>query len=140
MIGGSRLYRVYGVSPLWYRLVGADTDGHKPMALEDDVVQGVPDAVFVHRLFPLWLVADYKSRRMGKGPRAADRYQVILYMGVLHRRPGFRLVRGLLQYQDRRTALRYQRRLDDKLRRLAPEARESRDRGKALDSRPIHQR
>ena len=99
------IYRMFGLSPKQYRLVAHDLGVLKrKKVLKVDGLAGVPDAIFVHRREQSMVVGEFKSRRNRyPNPSKYERYQVILYIGMLKKmNRHIDQVRGIVAYGNGR--------------------------------------
>lgn len=106
-----------------YELIAADMGGRKGRYIHARGIGGVPDALFIHNGLRRIVVGEYKSRKRGAGIWLRERYQVVLYMGILAAlHPTWEIV-GFLAYVDAVEKVGFSPREFDELLRLVPKLR-----------------
>jgi hypothetical protein len=116
------VHEVFGLSG-GYELVAADMGGRKGRYIHARGVGGVPDALFISNGLRRIVVGEYKSRRHAGGIWLRERYQVVLYMGILLAlHPGWEVV-GLLAYPDGIEKVGFSQQEFEGLVRLTPKLR-----------------
>lgn len=97
-----RIYTLFGLSVFRYRLISADMGkvGRKKIYRGRDLT-GAPDVVFADRLKPRIIVCEYKSRLAKNRVKKRERYQVVLYIGLLQEIYPRHRIEGRLRYRDK---------------------------------------
>jgi hypothetical protein len=127
--------------PSDFRVVGADMgQAQKPIYLRADGLMGGPDALFHSSSRNHWVVGEYKSRRYNGRIKPYERYQVILYTGMVRRSKRTSNVNGALRYTDKLVPVPFDDELYRRLVGLIPEFQVATKKWKAPDNRPLHQR
>lgn len=135
----SELHDVFGVSGA-YELHSADMGGRKGKYIHARGVGGVPDALFVNQRMRRALVGEYKSRRHGGQVRSRERYQVVLYVGILKALHPKWEIEGVLAYSDGLVKVRHDAAEFEQLLKVVPELREVERSWRVVDQRPLSER
>ena len=98
------VHRLFGLDPRTWHLVACDIGGHQKsgeaLFHAGARIAGRPDALF-RGPGGQWVVGEYKHRAYRGRVRARERYQVLLYMGIVREVHRTNQVRGLIRYRDR---------------------------------------
>lgn len=136
-----RIHAFFDVDLSEYRLIAWDIGrSPSPLYLADTSLGGMPDAVFLHRRDRAAIVAEYKSRSHYGRPSLYEKYQVCLYMGLLHDRFKLDSVYALIRYAQHTERVAFNPHLYEHLRSLEDELRHARSRWIPPDPRPLHAR
>jgi hypothetical protein len=134
------VYEVFNVDPQRFRLVGSDLGGRRPMYLRMGNLVGAPDAAFRSRRDKHGVIGEFKSRRYRGFIRRRERYQCILYMGMLKHCYRLHSVSAVLRFADQCVDIPYDEMLFNHLVAIGPELQQARKRWKAPNPQPLHQR
>lgn len=135
------VFHKFGLPENKYKLISTDLGGRKSrIFLSAQGVQGIPDAVFMHRQKKEIVVGEFKSRKGRKYVRYNEFYQTTLYMGhLLDRYPDCE-VRGIIAYADGATHISYDAAVYNELIKMRSEVKLALLRKKLLDKRPLQAR
>ncbi|MBW8191293.1 hypothetical protein K0504_09615 [Neiella marina] len=135
-----RIKRLFN-APLLSILIGADIGKHKKAAyIAKKGICGAPDALFFDLLRLRFFVGEFKSRRYSGSVSHRERYQVLLYTGLVRRWYWPRSI-GVIAYGCGHVeSVKFDATTYRKLLQLKPEVSQSMRHWKAVDNRPLHQR
>lgn len=136
-----KICRLFELNPADYRLLGTDLNTWLPTCkLRLSGLSGIPDAAFIQLKQGAGFIGEYKSRRHKGFVKRYERYQTILYMGLLKEKYRLNHVIGAIRFADHCVAIPFDEHLYQQLLELRSEYRKSRRQGIPLESRPLHLR
>lgn len=94
--GAKKLFNV----PWYYCVMSLDIGGSKGALYRYKGVAGIPDAVFRHPLWPMYIVGEIKGRKFNNECRPHEWNQLMLYVGIVNSTT-IGTVRGALHYKDK---------------------------------------
>lgn len=101
--------------PWYYVCTSSDIGGNKGKLIKYKNIVGVPDAIFRHILFPIYIVGELKSRTLKNAARRHEIYQLQLYIGIMQKTKPLAFVRGVLAFKNTKIKQKGNRRLFRKL-------------------------
>ena len=134
-------FRLFDLSARQFRLLGTDIAGStRPLYLRFKQLVGAPDAGFISRDKQQGFIGEYKSRDYKGYVKHRERYQVILYMGMLKNRYGLAQVSGAIRYRDHLEPITFDPSLFDQLLALQAEYRSVIQGWQIQNDKPLYQR
>lgn len=138
--GNQDLLGLFGL-PGDYRVIGTDLGGSKDqLYLRADGLTGAPDVAFFSSRRDHWVAGEYKSRKYRGQVRPHERYQVVLYIGMLRSQFRTQKVTGAIRYRDRYIEIHFDPELYRKLVNMAPELIQAEKTWRPPNKKPVEER
>ena len=135
------LFNLCGVATSNFRLLGTNLTGfRKSFKLEKDNLYDYPGAIFIKKDKSIVCVCQYNPRDYKGRVKVRERYQMLLFMGIVMEQYKPENIRGAIRYNDHQEFIKYESETYEKLLDLQDEYSEAIRKWEAPNDRPLFNR
>jgi len=135
------LFKLCGVPTSSYRLLGSNLTWLKrSIKLTKDNLFGTPSTLFLKKNGETAFVCQYNSRNFNGNPKVRERYQILLFMGIIKEQYKLENIKGAIRYNDHLEFIKYESVVYKNLLALQDEYNEAIQEWEAPDIQPLFKR
>lgn len=136
-----KLFNLYGVPTSSYRLIGSTLlrFGH-PLKLDKNSLVGTPGTVFLKKNGKSAYVCHFNPRIFNGRVKVRERYQMLLFMGLVNEIYQPDKISGAIRFQDHLEVIKYEPVIYRQLLDMRDEYRDAIEEWQAPNSRPLFNR
>ena len=135
------IFKFCGVPTSSYRLLGTNlTRSKRSISLKKDKLYGNPDTVFLKKNAKSAYVCQYNPRKFNGRAKVRERYQMLIFMGIIMEQHKLENIKGAIRYQDHLEFIKYEPVIYKKLIALQGEYNKAIQEWVAPDDQPLFKR
>lgn len=135
------LFKLCGVPTSSYRLLGSSLTWPKfPIKIKKNKLYGTPSTIFLKKDGKTAYVCQYNPRNFKGKPKVRERYQMLLFMGIVMEEYKAENIKGAIRYHDHLEFIKYEPIIYKKLLGLQDEYNEAIQEWVAPNDQPLFKR